>query len=287
MPVGVAARRPREAPHVAVNPETERQLEETRAKIELLQNVTEERMRSLTRDELVGVVGDLLALAARSEYERERRFREATRLAAERSAAEKTRSRRVPGQGTSKPTLEELNAREVAKWEAQRHAAEEEVAAVRIQRHARGYLARAFIAGKKATIAQVQAAEYAAVESKRRREAAAVTIQSHFRGFVSRRETNRVWLQLWERQRSEATALLEEAKGLRTMSTQTASEASRGDAMNALRRRGKERRAESARRREERAAGAEKLPEGLDAAQVARLAAQFKRMQQSDTEDED
>ena len=27
MPVGVAARRPREAPHVAVNPETERQLE--------------------------------------------------------------------------------------------------------------------------------------------------------------------------------------------------------------------------------------------------------------------
>ena len=63
MPVGVAARRPREAPHVAVNPETERQLEETRAKIELLQNVTEERMRSLTRDELVGVVGDLLALA--------------------------------------------------------------------------------------------------------------------------------------------------------------------------------------------------------------------------------
>ena len=141
MPVGVAARRPREAPHVAVNPETERQLEETRAKIELLQNVTEERMRSLTRDELVGVVGDLLALAARSEYERERRFREATRLAAERSAAEKTMSRRVPGQGTSKPTLEELNAREVAKWEAQRHAAEEEVAAVRIQRHARGYLA--------------------------------------------------------------------------------------------------------------------------------------------------
>jgi hypothetical protein len=280
MPVGVAARRPREAPHVAVNPETERQLEETRAKIELLQNVTEERMRSLTRDELVGVVGDLLALAARSEYERERRFREATRLAAERSAAEKTRSRRIPGQGTSKPTLEELKAREVAKWEAQRHAAEEEVAAVRIQRHARGYLARAFIAGKKATIAQAQAAEYAAVESKRRREAAAVTIQSHFRGFVSRRETNRAWLQLWERQRSEA-------KGLRTMSTQTASEASRGDAMNALRRRGKERRAESARRREERAAGAEKLPEGLDAAQVARLAAQFKRMQQSDSEDED
>ena len=114
-----------------------------------------------------------------------------------------------------------------------------------------------------------------------------MTIQSHFRGFVSRRETNRAWLQLWERQRSEATALLEEAKGLRTMSTQTASEASRGDAMNALRRRGKERRAESARRREERAAGAEKLPEGLDAAQVARLAAQFKRMQQSDSEDED
>ena len=38
---------------------------------------------------------------------------------------------------------------------------------------------------------------------------------------------------------------------------------------------------------EERAAGAEKLPEGLDAAQVARLAAQSKRMQQSDSEDED
>ena len=169
MPVGVAARRPREPPPIALNPETERQLEECRAKIELLQNVTEERLRSLTRVELVGVVGDLFALAARSEYERERRFREATRAAAERTAAGKTGRARA-GTSSGAPTREELGAREVARWEAKKREARETVAAVRIQRHARGYLARAFIAGKKAAIERAAAAEREARESKRIRD---------------------------------------------------------------------------------------------------------------------
>ena len=177
MPVSVAARRPREPPPIALNPETERQLEECRAKIELLQNVTEERLRSLSRVELVGVVGDLFALAARSEYERERRFREATRAAAERTAAGKTGRARA-GASSGAPTREELGAREVARWEAKKREARETVAAVRIQRHARGYLARAFIAGKKAAMERAAAAEREARESKRIRESAAVTIQS-------------------------------------------------------------------------------------------------------------
>ena len=178
---GVAARRPREPPPIALNPETERQLEECRAKIELLQNVTEERLRSLTRVELVGVVGDLFALAARSEYERERRFREATRAAAERTAAGKTGRTRA-GTSSGAPTREELGAREVARWEAKKREARETVAAVRIQRHARGYLARAFIAGKKAAMERAAAAERDARESKRIREQAAVTVQSRWRG---------------------------------------------------------------------------------------------------------
>lgn len=286
MPVGVAARRPREPPPIALNPETERQLEECRAKIELLQNVTEERLRSLTRVELVGVVGDLFALAARSEYERERRFREATRAAAERTAAGKSGRARA-GTSSGAPTREELGAREVARWEAKKREARETVAAVRIQRHARGYLARAFIAGKKAAIERAAAAEREARESKRIREQAAVTIQSRWRGFVARRHTNAVWLQLWERERAEAARVLEEAAGLRSSSTQTASEAYRADAMASLRARGKARRAEARRRRELSAAGAERLPDGADPAAVARLAQAFKRMQQSDSEDDD
>ena len=74
---------------------------------------------------------------------------------------------------------------------------------------------------------------------------------------------------------------------MRSSSTQTASEAYRADAMASLRARGKARRAEARRRRELSAAGAERLPDGADPAAVARLAQAFKRMQQSDSEDDD
>ena len=114
-----------------------------------------------------------------------------------------------------------------------------------------------------------------------------MTIQSRWRGFVARRHTNAVWLQLWERERAEAARVLEEAAGLRSSSTQTASEAYRADAMASLRARGKARRAEARRRAGVERGGAERLPDGADPAAVARLAQAFKRMQQSDSEDDD
>ena len=71
------------------SPETLEALEECRARIELLSHVNETSLRKLSKKQLVGVVGDLLAMAARQEFERARRFETATSSASVRRAKEK------------------------------------------------------------------------------------------------------------------------------------------------------------------------------------------------------
>ena len=63
------------------------------------------------------------------------------------------------------------------RWEAKKRESRE-TPSPRLHRGTRGYLARAFIAGKKAAMERAAAAERDARESERIREQAAVTVQS-------------------------------------------------------------------------------------------------------------
>ena len=56
------------------DPEVQDAVEDARAKVDLLRGVTEARLKKLSRAQLTGIVSDLLAMAARFEFEREERF---------------------------------------------------------------------------------------------------------------------------------------------------------------------------------------------------------------------
>ena len=163
-------------------------------KIELLSSVTESSLNRLTKSQLVGVVSDLLAMAARQEYERARRFEAATASAEAKKAREK--AERVAAA---------RRAREKAEASRRRvERAAQTAAAMTIQRHWRGHASRqrqnhhrrALIA-----YAEEAAAIEARVQATRRRDAAAMKIQSEWRGRVARAEANRRWLEAWSERR--------------------------------------------------------------------------------------
>ena len=133
-----------------------------------LSSVTESSLNRLTKSQLVGVVSDLLAMAARQEYERARRFEAATASAEAKKAREK--AERGPPRG----------AREKAEASRRRvERAAQTAAAMTIQRHWRGHASRqrqnhhrrALIA-----YAEEAAAIEARVQATRRRDAAAMKI---------------------------------------------------------------------------------------------------------------
>ena len=180
--------------HPGASPDTLRALDEVRAKIELLSSVTESSLNRLTKSQLVGVVSDLLAMAARQEYERARRFEAATASAEAKKAREK--AERVAAA---------RRAREKAEASRRRvERAAQTAAAMTIQRHWRGHASRqrqnhhrrALIA-----YAEEAAAIEARVQATRRRDAAAMKIQSEWRGRVARAEANRRWLEAWSERR--------------------------------------------------------------------------------------
>ena len=131
-------------------------------------------MRKLTKTQLVGVVSDLLAMAARQEYERERRFEAATATAKARrarEAAERAAARR------------DANRKEQHAASAARRRVESAAATV-IQRHFRGHAARRRHDHRR--IARLSYAEDLARCADRaaeatRRDAAAVVIQAAVR----------------------------------------------------------------------------------------------------------
>lgn len=180
------------------SPETLEALEECRARIELLSHVNETSLRKLSKKQLVGVVGDLLAMAARQEFERARRFETATSSASVRRAKEKAEREAA------------LRRERERAEQAERAAIRERrvAAAVTIQRRFRGNAVRAKSKHRREALASyekdLREAEARAAEATRR-EAACVTIQSAFRARVARREVNSRWLQAWASQRRDAS----------------------------------------------------------------------------------
>ena len=167
------------------SPETLEALEECRARIELLSHVNETSLRKLSKKQLVGVVGDLLAMAARQEFERARRFETATSSASVRRAKEKAEREAA------------LRRERERAEQAERAAIRERrvAAAVTIQKRVRGNAVRAKSAHRREALASyekdLREAEARAAEAVRR-EAASTTIQSAFRARVARREASRV-----------------------------------------------------------------------------------------------
>ena len=180
------------------SPETLEALEECRARIELLSHVNETSLRKLSKKQLVGVVGDLLAMAARQEFERARRFETATSSASVRRAKEKAEREAA------------LRRERERAEQAERAAIRERrvAAAVTIQRRFRGNAVRAKSKHRREALASyekdLREAEARAAEATRR-EAACVTIQSAFRARVARREVNSRWLQAWASRRRDAS----------------------------------------------------------------------------------
>jgi hypothetical protein len=175
-------------------PETLEALEECRARIELLSHVNETRLRELSKKQLVGVVGDLLAMAARQEFERERRFENATSSASVRRANEKAER--------AAALQRQRDREEDAKGVAIRKA--EYAAAVVIQKLARGNATRAKAHHRAEAVKSyerdVKQAERRAKETAKR-EQASVSIQSVFRARRARIEAKRLWLQAWAKGR--------------------------------------------------------------------------------------
>ena len=180
------------------SPETLEALEECRARIELLSHVNETSLRKLSKKQLVGVVGDLLAMAARQEFERARRFETATSSASVRRAKEKAEREAA------------LRRERERAEQAERAAIRERrvAAAVTIQRRFRGNAVRAKSKHRREALASyekdLREAEARAAEATRR-EAACVTIQSAFRARVARREVHSRWLQAWASRRRDAS----------------------------------------------------------------------------------
>lgn len=180
------------------SPETLEALEECRARIELLSHVNETSLRKLSKKQLVGVVGDLLAMAARQEFERARRFETATSSASVRRAKEKAEREAA------------LRRERERAEQAERAAIRERrvAAAVTIQKRFRGNAVRAKSWHRRQALASyekdVREAEARAAEAIKR-EHACVTIQSAFRARVARREANTRWLQAWASQRRDAS----------------------------------------------------------------------------------
>ena len=176
------------------SPETLEALEECRARIELLSHVNETSLRKLSKKQLVGVVGDLLAMAARQEFERARRFETATSSASVRRAKEKAEREAA------------LRRERERAEQAERAAIRERrvAAAVTIQKRVRGNAVRAKSAHRREALASyekdLREAEARAAEAVRR-EAASTTIQSAFRARVARREAKSRWLQAWASRR--------------------------------------------------------------------------------------
>ena len=180
------------------SPETLEALEECRARIELLSHVNETSLRKLSKKQLVGVVGDLLAMAARQEFERARRFETATSSASVRRAKEKAEREAA------------LRRERERAEQAERAAIRERrvAAAVTIQKRVRGNAVRAKSAHRREALASyekdLREAEARAAEAVRR-EAASTTIQSAFRARVARREAKSRWLQAWASRRRAAS----------------------------------------------------------------------------------
>jgi hypothetical protein len=180
------------------SPETLEALEECRARIELLSHVNETSLRKLSKKQLVGVVGDLLAMAARQEFERARRFETATSSASVRRAKEKAEREAA------------LRRERERAEQAERAAIRERrvAAAVTIQKRFRGNAVRAKSWHRRQALASyekdLREAEARAAEAMKR-EAACVTIQSAFRARVARREANKRWLQAWASRRRDAS----------------------------------------------------------------------------------
>ena len=180
------------------SPETLEALEECRARIELLSHVNETSLRKLSKKQLVGVVGDLLAMAARQEFERARRFETATSSASVRRAKEKAEREAA------------LRRERERAEQAERAAIRERrvAAAVTIQKRFRGNAVRAKSWHRRQALASyekdVREAEARAAEAIKR-EHACVTIQSAFRARVARREANTRWLQAWASRRRDAS----------------------------------------------------------------------------------
>jgi hypothetical protein len=180
--------------HPGASPETLRALDEVRAKIELLSSVTESSLNRLTKSQLVGVVSDLLAMAARQEYDRARRFEAATASAEAKKARDK--AERVAAARRAREKAEESRRRV--------ERAAQTAAAITIQRHWRGHASRQRQNHhRRALIAYAEdaAAIEARVQATRRRDAAATKIQSEWRGRVARAEANRRWLEAWSERR--------------------------------------------------------------------------------------
>ena len=174
-----------------LNPDTCAALDDVRANIDLLENVTEERMNKLTSKQLIGVVGDLLAMAAQSEHERARRFHEATKvtnLTRESSKLHEKKSIKAK----IRKEREWLEQRKRFTGDVARRLMEDEAVVV-IQSHARGYIVRARNARAREREREMRRYNEmlpqleARAETNRRREAAALRIQSrHRRGSLTR-----------------------------------------------------------------------------------------------------
>lgn len=171
--------------HPPLNPDTRDALDDVRANIDLLENVTEERMNRLTAKQLVGVVGDLLAMAAQSEHERLKRFQEATQVTTVTREASKMHERKTI-KAKIRKEREWLEQRKRFTGDVARRLLEDEAVLV-LQRHARGYLVRARNARARARERKMQRYNEmlpelkAKAEESRRREAAARKIQSRQR----------------------------------------------------------------------------------------------------------
>ena len=178
--------------------ETLEALEECRARIELLSHVNETSLRKLSKKQLVGVVGDLLAMAARQEFERARRFETATSSASVLRAKEKAEREAA------------LRRERERAEQAERAAIRERLvaAAVTIKKRFRGNAVRAKSWHRRQALASyekdLREAEARAAEAIKL-EAACVTIQSAFRARVARREANKRWLQAWASRRRDAS----------------------------------------------------------------------------------
>ena len=203
-----------------VNPDTCELLEEVRANVDLLEHVTEERLKRLTAKQLVGVVGDLLAMAAQSERERAQRFREAmhrnalaresTKVLEERSVRARIRKER-----------EWLEQRRRHTDDAARQLVETD-AAVRIQRHARGFVTRRRLARKREKERDMrrynQMLPYLEERAgqHRRREAAARTIQARQRGIMARERCAKMrWFKEMNAQHQALVRAMEEREAMK------------------------------------------------------------------------
>lgn len=206
------------------SPETLEALEECRARIELLSHVNETSLRKLSKKQLVGVVGDLLAMAARQEFERARRFETATSSASVRRAKEKAEREAA------------LRRERERAEQAERAAIRERrvAAAVTIQRRFRGNAVRAKSKHRREALASyekdLREAKARAAEATRR-EAACVTIQSAFRARVARREVNSRWLQAWASQRRDASRRQSGAFETRSKKSESESESASSKAI--------------------------------------------------------